>query len=261
MNYKIPYGRQNIEQDDIDAVISALSSDFMTQGPKVFEFENAFSKYVGSKFAVAVSNATAGLHIACMALGVTNGDRIITSPITFAASANCVRMCGGEVWLADIDPDTYLISFEKTKELIESKPKGFFKGIIPVNFGGLMVELEKFYHLAKEHNLFIIEDAAHSPGGFFINSNGKKIMSGSGQYSDCSVFSFHPVKHIACGEGGMITTNNEAIFRRLAMLRTHGITKENMFENKSKFIQYMDEEMDLMLHFFLNFKHYMLKAR
>lgn len=130
----IPYGRQHIDQNDIDAVINTLTSDFLTQGPKVSEFEKKFAEYVGSKYAVAVSNATAGLHIAVMALGLKPGERVITTPITFAASANCVRYCDGEVWFADIDANTYTLSLESTKRLIESKPKGFFKGIIPVDF-------------------------------------------------------------------------------------------------------------------------------
>ena len=145
---KIPYGRQNIEQFEIDEVIKTLKSDYLTQGPKVHEFEKCFANYVGAKYAVAVSNATAGLHISVKSLGLKKGDRIITSPITFASSANCARFVGAEVWFADIDPNTYLISFEKTKELLESKPKGFFKGIIPVDFGGLPVDLEAFRKLA-----------------------------------------------------------------------------------------------------------------
>ena len=196
----IPYGRQNIDQDDINAVVGTLKSDFLTQGPKVKEFEDAFAKYLGATYAVAVNNATAGLHLSVMALGLKEGDRVITTPITFAASANCVRYVGGEVWFADIDPDTYLLGLESTKTLIESKPKGFFKGIIPVDFAGLPVNLEAFRKLAIEHDLWIIEDACHAPGGYFVDSNGSKQMCGNGNLADISVFSFHPVKHIACGE-------------------------------------------------------------
>ena len=238
---KIPYGRQNITKKDIDAVIDTLQSDFLTQGPKVIEFEKKFSKYVGSKYAVAVSNATAGLHLSVLSLGLKPGDRVITSPITFAATANCIRYARGQVWFADIDPDTYLISFEKTKELIESKPKGFFKGIIPIDFAGLPVNLEKFKQLAVEHNLWIIEDACHAPGGYFIDSKNKKIRCGSAIYSDCSVFSFHPVKHIACGEGGMVTTNNKKIYDKLLSLRSHGITKNNMQEDHGGWYYEMQE--------------------
>ena len=227
----IPYGRQSINQEDIDAVIETLQADFLTQGPKVDEFEKAFAEYVGCKYAVAVSNATAGLHLAVMALNLKTGERVITTPITFAASANCVRYVGGEVWFADIDPDTYTLSLEKTKELILSKPKGFFKGIIPVDFAGLPVNMEAFRELADAHDLWLIEDACHAPGGYFIDSKRKKQMCGNANYADMGIFSFHPVKHIACGEGGMITTNNESLYNALSKLRTHGITKENMSEN------------------------------
>lgn len=237
----IPYGRQNIEQDDIDAVIETLRSDFLTQGPKVNEFELAFAKYVNSKYAISVNNATSGLHLSVIALGLQKGDRVITTPITFAASANCVRMVGAEVWLADIDPDTYLISLESVKNLIESKPKGFFKGIIPVDFGGLPVDLEAFRKLADLHGLWIIEDACHAPGGSFVDSNKNINPCGNGNYANCAVFSFHPVKHIACGEGGMITTNSKEMYKRLLSLRTHGITKEDMTENHGGWYYEMKE--------------------
>jgi UDP-4-amino-4,6-dideoxy-N-acetyl-beta-L-altrosamine transaminase len=228
---KIPYGRQNIDQNDIDAVVVALQSDYLTQGPKIKEFEVKFSEYVGSKYAVAVNNATAGLHLSVLALNLAKGDRVITTPITFAASANCVRYVGSEVWFADIDPNTYLLDINSVKELIESKPKGFFKGIIPVDFAGLPVNMEKFRALADAHNLWIIEDACHAPGGYFIDSKSEKNFCGNGNYADIGVFSFHPVKHIACGEGGMLTTNSKELYEKLILLRTHGITKKNMEEN------------------------------
>ena len=227
----IPYGRQNIDETDIKAVVDILQADFLTQGPKVKEFEEKFADYVGAKYAVAVSNATCGLHIAVLALGLQPGDRVITTPITFAASANCIRYAQGEVWFADIDPDTYLLSLESTRKLIESKPKGFFKGIIPVDFAGLPVDLEAFKSLAKKHDLWIIEDACHAPGGYFVDSKETKQQCGNGNYADIGIFSFHPVKHIACGEGGMVTTNSKALYNELILLRTHGITKDNMSEN------------------------------
>ena len=237
----IPYGRQNIEQDDIDAVVKTLAADFLTQGPKVQEFEEKFAAYVGAKYAVAVNNATSGLHLAINSLGLKQGERVITTPITFAASANCVRYAGGEVWFADIDSDTYLLSLEKTRALIESKPKGFFKGIIPVDFAGLPVNLEAFKELANEHNLWIIEDACHAPGGYFTDSKGAKQKCGNGNYADIGVFSFHPVKHIACGEGGMVTTNSEGLYKKLTLLRSHGITKNNMSENHGAWFYEMQE--------------------
>jgi UDP-4-amino-4,6-dideoxy-N-acetyl-beta-L-altrosamine transaminase len=228
---KIPYGRQHIDQNDLDAVISTLQSDYLTQGPKVQEFEQKFAQYVGVKYAVAVNNATSGLHLSVLALGLQKGDRVITTPITFAASANCVRYAGAEVWFADINPDTYVLDINSVKNLIESKPKGFFKGIIPVDFAGLPVNMEEFRTLADEHGLWIIEDACHAPGGYFIDSKGDKNFCGNGNYAHIGVFSFHPVKHIACGEGGMLTTNSEELYKKLSLLRTHGITKENMEEN------------------------------
>lgn len=227
----IPYGRQHIDQDDIDAVVSTLQSDFLTQGPIVKQFEDQFSAYIGAKYAVAVSNATAGLHLANLALGLKKGDRIITTPITFAATANSARYCGAEVWFADIDTDTYLLSLESTRNLIESKPNGFFKGIIPVDFAGLPVNMEAFRALADEYNLWLIEDACHAPGGYFIDAKGEQQMCGNGNYADIGIFSFHPVKHIACGEGGMITTNSDELYHKLVTLRTHGITKVAMSEN------------------------------
>ncbi len=240
-NFKIPYGRQNIEQDDINAVVETLQTDFLTQGPKVEEFEDKFAQYVGAKYALAVNNATSGLHLSVLAMNLKKGERVITTPITFAASANCVRYAQGEVWFADIDPDTYLLSLESTRKLIESKPKGFFKGIIPVDFAGLPVNLEEFRKLANEHDLWIIEDACHAPGGYFTDSKNNKQYCGNGNYADIGVFSFHPVKHIACGEGGMLTTNSEEVYNKLALLRTHGITKENMSKNHGGWFYEMQE--------------------
>ena len=227
----IPYGRQQIDQEDIDAVVKTLQSDFLTQGPQIEKFEEAFAKYIDVKYSVAVSNATAGLHIANMALNVKKGDRVITTPITFAASANASRYCGAEVWFADIDAETYLLDINSVKALIESKPKGYFSGIVPVDFAGLPVNLEELKKLADRYGLWIIEDAAHAPGGSFTDSKGVINKCGNGVYSDCAVFSFHPVKHIACGEGGMVTTNSKELYELLKLYRSHGITKENMSEN------------------------------
>lgn len=222
----IPYGRQHITDDDIQAVVDVLKSEFLTQGPKIAEFEKSFAEYIGCNYAVAVSNGTAALHLCALALDVNEQVNVITTPITFAASANCVRYCGGNVYFADINPETYLIDIKKVEELILSKPKGFFKGIIPVDFTGYAINLESFRKLADEHGLWIIEDACHAPGGYFIDSVGNKQNCGNGKFADLSIFSFHPVKHIACGEGGMITTNDEALYKKLLILRTHGITKD-----------------------------------
>ena len=228
MNFNhIPYGRQNITDDDIQAVVDVLKGDYLTQGPQIKLFEDAFAHYIGSKYAVAVSNGTAALHLCALALNVNKGQKVITTPITFAASANCIRYCGGEVEFVDIDPSTYLIDVQKVKKLLESSPKGTYSGIIPVDFSGRAVNLEEVRDLADEYNLWIIEDACHSPGGYFVDSKGKKQNCGNGNYADLAIFSFHPVKHIACGEGGMITTNNEELYKSLLKLRTHGIVKDN----------------------------------
>lgn len=227
----IPYGRQNITEADIKSVIETLRGDYLTQGPKIQEFEEAFAAYIGSKYAVAVANGTAALHLCTLALGVKEGDKVITSPITFAASANCVRYCGGEVVFVDIDPDTYLLDIGKVRLLLESSAKGTYKGIIPVDFAGRAVNMEAYRSLADEYGLWIVEDACHAPGGSFIDSKGKQQNCGNGNFADLAIFSFHPVKHIAAGEGGMVTTNDPDLYQKLLNLRTHGITKDS-----SKFI-------------------------
>jgi hypothetical protein len=222
----IPYGRQNITDEDIQAVVETLKSDYLTQGPRIPEFEEAFAEYVGAKYALAVANGTAALHLNCLALGVQPGDKVITSPITFAASANCVRYCGGEVVFADIDRETYLLDINEVRKLLEAAPKGTYKGIIPVDFAGRACDLQAFRELADEYGLWIIEDSCHSPGGHFVDRDGNAQRCGNGQFADLAIFSFHPVKHIAAGEGGMITTNDPELYEKLLMLRTHGITKD-----------------------------------
>ena len=230
-NKFIPYGRQEITNEDISSVISTLKSDYLTQGPKINEFEIAFANYVGSKYAVAVSNGTAALHLCALSIGIKEGDKIITSPITFSASANCIRYCGAEVVFVDIDPKTYLIDLDKVEEVLE-KFQSDIKGIIPVDFTGRPCNYERLKNIAKKNNLWIIQDSCHSPGGYFIDKNNKKQNCGNGLFSDLSIFSFHPVKHIATGEGGMITTNAEKLYKKLKDLRTHGITKnKDLFQN------------------------------
>ena len=232
----IPYGKQNITQADIDAVVEVLKADYLTQGPKIKEFEDAFASYVDAKYAVAVSNGTAALHLCALALNVSKGQKVITTPITFAASANCVRYCGGEVVFGDIDPETYLLDINSVSELLEASPKGTYSGVIPVDFAGRAVELEAYRELANEFGLWIIEDACHAPGGSFVKTNGEESKCGSGEYADLAIFSFHPVKHIASGEGGMITTNDESLYHRLLALRTHGIIKDdNLYTNSVDF--------------------------
>lgn len=228
----IPYGRQNITEADVAAVVEALHADYLTQGPRIAEFERDFAAYVGADYAVAVSNGTAALHLCALALDVAPGDKVITTPITFAASANCVRYCGGEVVFADIDPETYLLDLDAVRLLLETSPKGTYRGIVPVDFAGRAVNLEAFRQLADEYGLWIIEDSCHAPGGYFVDSVGQEQACGNGNFADLAIFSFHPVKHIACGEGGMITTNSETLYQKLLTLRTHGITRDtDRYEN------------------------------
>jgi len=226
----IPYGRQNITQQDIDAVVRVLKSDFLTQGPEIAKFEEAFAQYIGAKYAVAVSNGTAALHLSALALGVKPGQKVITTPITFAASANCVRYAGGEVIFADINPETYLLDINKVEDILK-KDKDVV-GIIPVDFAGRPVNLEEYKTLADKYGCWILEDACHAPGGYFSDSKGNKHNCGNGDFAELAIFSFHPVKHIAAGEGGMITTNDEELYHKLLILRTHGIIKDSeQFKN------------------------------
>jgi UDP-4-amino-4,6-dideoxy-N-acetyl-beta-L-altrosamine transaminase len=232
----IPYGRQNITAEDIAIVVATLQSDYLTQGPMITAFEEAFARYIGSTYAVAVANGTAALHLCTLALEVKPGQKVITTPITFAASANCVRYCGGEVVFADIDPETYLIDYTSVEKLLEVAPIGTYQGIIPVDFAGRAVDLEKFKTLATKYNLWIIEDSCHSPGGYFTDSKGNIQNCGNGNFADLAIFSFHPVKHIASGEGGMVTTNDEKLYKKLLQLRTHGIVKsEELYTNSIAF--------------------------
>jgi UDP-4-amino-4,6-dideoxy-N-acetyl-beta-L-altrosamine transaminase len=224
--FSIPYGRQHITEEDLNAVREALQGDFLTQGPAIASFEEAFARYVGSKYAIALSNGTAALHLSALALGVKSGSKVITTPITFAASANCVLYCGGEVVFADIDPSTGLLDIHAVRHLLEAAPPGTYSGIIPVDFAGNPVNLEAFRALADEHGLWLLEDACHAPGGSFVDTRGIEQHCGNGSYADLAIFSFHPVKHIATGEGGMITTNNQELYNLIMMLRTHGITRD-----------------------------------
>ncbi len=218
----IPYDRQNISQDDIDAVIEVLRSDFLTQGPLVPEFEKVVASYCGAKHAVAVNSATSALHIACLALGVGPGDLVWTSPITFVASANCARYCGADVDFIDIDPDTYNMSMDRLAEKLEQakQQNRLPKVVIPVHLAGQACEMQKLHALSIQYGFRIIEDASHAIGGSY---QGEKI--GSCRYSDITVFSFHPVKIITTGEGGMAVTNDPALVKHMARLRSHGITR------------------------------------
>ena len=211
----IPYGRQSIDDADIEAVVKVLKSDYLTTGPAVAAFEKKVADYVGAKYAVAVSNGTAALHVACLAAGIGEGDEVNTTPITFAASANCVLYCGGTPVFADIDPDTYNISPEE----LESKITPQTKAIIPVHYTGQPCDMDAILEIARKHDLLVIEDGAHALGASY---KGKKI----GSIADMTCFSFHPVKPVTTGEGGMIVTDNEELYRKLVLYRSHGITRD-----------------------------------
>lgn len=210
----IPYGKQSINEEDIQAVIDVLRSEYITTGPKIVEFEKTVADYVGAKYAVAIANGTAALHAACFAAGITKGDEVITTPITFAASSNCVLYCGAKPVFADIKKDTYNIDPDDIQRKITNRTKA----IIAVHYTGQPCSMDEIYNIAKKHNLIVIEDAAHALGADY---KGKKV----GSISDMTTFSFHPVKHITTGEGGMITTNNENLYKRLVLFRSHGITR------------------------------------
>lgn len=192
---------------------------------------------------MAVSNGTAALHLSALALNVKPGDRVITTPITFVASANCICYCGGEVVFVDIDPETFLLDIGKVRKVLNGAAQQAFKGIVVVDFAGYPANLEEYRRLADEYGLWVIEDACHAPGGYFLDSNGDTQFCGNGRYADLSVFSFHPVKHIAAGEGGMITTNDERLYRRLCNLRTHGIQQDRskLIENHGPWYYEMQE--------------------
>ena len=238
----IPYGRQNISQEDINSVVDVLKSDFLTQGNVVPAFEAKIKDYCGVSNAIAVNSATSGLHIACLALGVKPGDIVWTSPISFVASANCALYCGASIDFVDIDPSSYNMSIEAlTKKLEIAKQNGILpKVIIPVHLTGQSCDMLALSKLAKTYNFQIIEDASHCIGGEYLN---KKI--GSCEYSDVSVFSFHPVKIITTGEGGMVTTGNDEVAKKLFRLRTHGITRNTDEMTKDSDGPWYYEQVDL----------------
>ncbi len=215
----IPYGKHYIDEKDIKAVENVLKFKNLTQGEEVLLFEEAISNYVGSKYAVAFSSWTAGLHAACAVIGISKNDSVITSPITFVATSNSVIYCGGNPVFSDINKDSINICPNELENTVKKNPN--IKAIIPVHFAGLSCDMEKIKIIADKYNLFIIEDAAHALGG--KHHDGSNI--GSCKFSDMAGFSFHPVKSIAAGEGGMITTNNENLYRKLLRFRSHGINK------------------------------------
>ena len=221
----IPYGRQDVTQDDVDSVVEVLQSDFLTQGPRVPEFEEAIKDYCGAQHAAAANSATSALHIACLALGVGPGDEVWTSPITFVASANCARYCGADVDFVDIDPRTYNMSAEALESKLDARRKSGGKipsVVIPVHMAGQPCDMAALRSLADEFGFRIIEDASHAIGGRYRNE-----PIGSCRYSDITVFSFHPVKIITSAEGGVATTNSSSLAERMALFRSQGVTRDS----------------------------------
>lgn len=227
----LPYGRQWIDDEDIEEVIETLKSDYITTGPKIREFEEKVAAYTGTKYAVAISNGTAALHAACFAAGIGYGDEVITTPMTFAASANCILYCGAKPVFADIDPQTYNIDPEDIKRKITSKTKA----IIPVHYTGQPVDIDEINKIAKQYGLIVIADGAHALGAEY---KGKKV----GSQSDMMTLSFHPVKHITTGEGGMILTNSEDFYEKLKLFRTHGITRDENLLTKNEGPWYYEQQ-------------------
>ncbi|MGF6591398.1 UDP-4-amino-4,6-dideoxy-N-acetyl-beta-L-altrosamine transaminase [Pseudomonas sp. 2835] len=219
----IPYGRQDISQADIDAVVSVLQSDFLTQGPMVPEFEQRVAQHVGARHALALNSATSALHVACLALGLGPGDRLWTTPVTFVASANCALYCGAQVDFVDIDPRTYNLCAQALARKLElAEQAGTLpKVVVPVHLCGQPCDMQAIHALAVRYGFKVIEDASHAIGGQY---QGEFI--GNGKYSDITVFSFHPVKIITTAEGGMAVTNDDALAQKMALLRSHGITRD-----------------------------------
>lgn len=219
----IPYGRQNISDADIEAVVAVLRSDWLTQGPAIEQFEREVARLTGARYAVAVSNATAGLHIGCMALGLGPGDVLWTSPNTFVASANCALYCGASVDFVDIDPRTYNMSVDALAAKLEhaARQGRLPKVVVPVHFAGQSCDMAAIHELARRYGFAVLEDASHAIGGRYRDQ-----AVGSCAFSDAAVFSFHPVKIVTTAEGGMVLTNRPEVYQRLLRLRSHGITRD-----------------------------------
>jgi UDP-4-amino-4,6-dideoxy-N-acetyl-beta-L-altrosamine transaminase len=223
----IPYGKHCIDQDDIDAVINILKGDWLTCGPVVDLFEKALAETVSSRYSISCSNGTTAIHLALLALGICQNDVVLVPAITFLASANAVRYVGADVVFVDVDPTTGLMTAQNLEDAILQNKDKNLKAVINVHLAGQCESLEKIGHIARKYNLFIIEDAAHAIGTQYIAENGISYPIGSNAYCDLTTFSFHPVKTIAMGEGGAVTTNNETIARRLKHLRSHGMLKDS----------------------------------
>jgi UDP-4-amino-4,6-dideoxy-N-acetyl-beta-L-altrosamine transaminase len=227
----LPYGKQWIDDEDIEEIIEVLKSDYITTGPKIREFEEKVATYTNTKYAVAIANGTAALHVACFAAGIRPRDEVITTPMTFAASANCILYCGAKPVFADIDPQTYNINPEDIKRKITSKTKA----IIPVHYTGQPVDIDEINKIAKQYGLIVIADGAHALGAEY---KGKKVAS----QSDMMTLSFHPVKHITTGEGGMILTNSKDFYEKLKLFRAHGITRDENLLTKNEGPWYYEQQ-------------------
>lgn len=223
----IPYGRHYIDKKDIDSVIQVLEGDWLTCGPVVDKFEDALAKTVASKYAIACSNGTTALHLAMLVLGIGVGDIVLVPAITFLASANAVKYVGADVVFVDVNPSTGLMTAETLEDAVLKNKNKKFKAVVNVHLAGQCENLEAIYEIAKKYNLLIIEDAAHAIGSIYIGQNNKKYPIGSNSFSDITTFSFHPVKTIAMGEGGAVTTNNFEVAKKLKLLRSHGIVRES----------------------------------
>ena len=238
----IPYGKQDINQADIEAVIRVLQSDFLTQGPQVPMFENIVSTYCSAKYGVAVNSATSALHVACLAIGLTKGDWLWTSPNSFVASANCGLYCGAGIDFVDIDPQTYNMCADKLerKLLIAKQANNLPKIVIPVHFAGQSCDMKRIYHLGQKYGFKIIEDASHAIGGKYLDH-----PIGGCQYSDITVFSFHPVKIITTAEGGLATTNDKKLYTRMQLFRSHGVTRDPELFTKTSQGGWYYQQVDL----------------
>lgn len=246
MSKFIPYGRQDISDEDIDAVVRILKSDFITQGPEVGNFEESLSRYCEARHCSVVNSATSGLHIACLALGLGEGDYLWTVPNSFVASSNCGLYCGAKVDFVDIDPKTFNLCTDSLEEKLKEAKKNnkLPKVVIPVHFGGLSCDMDTISRLSKEYGFSIIEDASHAVGGEY---KGKKV--GSCQYSDMTIFSFHPVKIVTSGEGGAVLTNSDELHKRLELFRSHGVTRRKDLLKDNQQANFYYEQLELGLNY------------
>ncbi|MEM9116378.1 MAG: UDP-4-amino-4,6-dideoxy-N-acetyl-beta-L-altrosamine transaminase [Cyanobacteria bacterium P01_F01_bin.56] len=246
MSDYIPYGRQDITQADIDAVVTVLQSDWITQGPSISRFEQAVADYCKAKYAVAVTSATAALHIACLAAGLGSGDWLWTSPNTFVASANCALYCGAQVDFVDIDAKTYNLDIEalEQKLLVAELQGNLPKVVVPVHLAGQSCEMERIAGLSRKYGFTVLEDASHAIGARY---RGQPV--GNCQFSEMTVFSFHPVKIITTGEGGMVLTNRDDLYEQLIRLRTHGITRNEHLMTEASHGPWYYQQLDLGLNY------------